>query len=151
MKNTILTIIIVLGSASLLVLVSTSNKPVVIPKEAHNLVGNIPIIEMLDDGPNYINQREIKFCDETWPMFTCELRFGYSGAVSNRIAQGKLLDSCEEAVKMQRAKLEFCIEKEKNMMEQVKGYVGTYNLDYWINKCREMYQYLPECDKDFKK
>ena len=128
-----------------------NSKDMIIPKEAHNLVGNIPIVEMIDDGPNYVNNTEIKYCDETWPMFTCRLKFGYSGAVSNRIAQGKLLGSCEEAKEVQKENLDFCIEQEKEMMKQVIGEVGRYNLDYWIKKCHETHQYIPECGEDFKK
>lgn len=125
---------------------------IVLPKEAHNAVGNIPIVEMLDDGPNYINQREIKYCDETWPMFTCRLRFGYSNNVSHRIASGKYLASCNEAIKEQETDIKFC----KDQCREIWSLPEASNFysdspDNCFNYCEKEHQYLPECDKDFKK
>ena len=115
-----------------------------LPKEAHNLVGNIPIVEMIDDGPNYINQREIKYCDETWPLFSCEMRFGYSYGVSHRIASGEFLESCEEAVKDEASAVEFCIEQCNDLMSIIPRGGSDYNC---VERCeKEESRYVPECD-----
>jgi len=120
---------------------------ITLPKEAHNTVGDIPIVEMIDDGPNYVNQKEIKFCDEMWPSFSCHMRFGYSYAVSGRVASGEFLESCEEAKIDGDKELKFCLSQcgDIDALSESRHFYEGYN-QHCQKMCNDQQLIIPECD-----
>ena len=112
-----------------------------LPEILHNTIGNIPIVEALDDGEAYFQQRT-PYCDEI--MYTCMLKFGYSRAVSRRILTKKLLDTCEEAKEVQTNNLLDCfVDCYDWYTEKVPEYIPKCE-----RICKEQHQYLPECDDE---
>jgi len=134
---------------------------ITLPKLAqHNTFGELPIVEMADDGVfAEVNGAEAEYasiwCDELKRGFTCQLKFGMSYDVARRIGKGELLDSCDEARKESEKSFKSCIEN----VYQVNEMVESYNLSeetawklYYddIDRCWERQRYIPECHGSHK-
>jgi len=132
-----------------------------LPKFAqHNTFGELPIVEMMDDGAfAEVDGAEAEqgayWCDEMKRGFTCSLKFGMSYDVARRIGKEELLDSCEEAKKESSRTFEFCfdnITSEEYMLENYhlteKEARGLYNKS--IDRCYDQTRYIPECHGSHK-
>ena len=129
---------------------------ITLPKFAqHNTIGELPIVEMADDGVfAEVDGKEAEiasyWCDELNRGFTCQLKFGMSYDVARRIGSGELFNSCEEAKKAASETFDYCYEN----IEDPSFYIENYNFSqeeakkfYYdrVDFCYEQSIYIPEC------
>jgi len=156
-------IILVLMAATMFALSMTAKynlPPISLPKLAqHNTFGELPIVEMMDDGVfAEVDGAEYEvnnyWCDELNRGFTCSLKFGMSYDVARRIGEGELLDSCKEAKRVSEKTFEFCI---GNYL--IEDTMKNYNFSreaatkyYYeaMDFCFEQSKYIPECHGTYK-
>lgn len=124
-----------------------SMKYITLPEIFHNTVGNIPLIEALDDGKAYFNNTS-NYCDDRWDgtFMSCMLKFDYSWEVSKRIAKKEFLKSCRAGNKAKRKEIKEC-------QKACEADDTVYNEMVFViplRACKEVcFQktYVPECDK----
>ena len=149
--------IIVVVLCALMCIDEIKNLPAIVLPEfmQHNTIGELPFVEVMDDGDFYeVDGEEGKhksfWCDEVG--FTCNLKFGQSYGVARRIFNKKVLKTCKEARKQSQDELAFCIEQAEDYRakpESVSFYTDWYQDS--IARCIAGHLYIPECDGDYLK
>lgn len=133
-------IIFVLSSVFWVILPHDKLPQILFPIGAqHNTLGELPIVEMADDGAfAEVDGKETEYagywCDELNMGFTCQIKFGMSYDVARRISQKKYLSSCEKAKKEASKTFDFCYSQIKDPSD----FCYTQSL------------YLPECHGSYK-